>query len=226
MFDYEVGIKEMELKRDMYYNDSLLLTYSIKYPQFYSNKFQKNLNRMNLFYKTKALQIQSYCENKLYKNALAEYYNSVENGYPIHTFEVVVVYDVTYNENCAISLYFDQYEYTGGAHGITPRYSDTWNIKKGRHIKLNDLFPKNFDYKTYIIDSIYKQIEREISNGQNQYFEDYKKLVVENFNANSFYLTPKGIVIYYQQYDIAPYASGIPEFLIPYTKGGASEPKC
>ncbi|MFU2363539.1 MAG: RsiV family protein, partial [Clostridiales bacterium] len=37
---------------------------------------------------------------------------------------------------------------------------------------------------------------------------------METINFDSYYLTPKGIVIYFQQYDIAPYSSGLPEFLI------------
>ncbi|MFR3751201.1 MAG: RsiV family protein [Enterocloster sp.] len=35
------------------------------------------------------------------------------------------------------------------------------------------------------------------------------------FNQNQFFLRPGYIVIYYQQYEIAPYATGIPEFSIP-----------
>jgi hypothetical protein len=33
-------------------------------------------------------------------------------------------------------------------------------------------------------------------------------------------------VIYFQQYDIAPYSSGIVEFLIPYQEGVVSRPDC
>ncbi|MEA4987263.1 MAG: RsiV family protein, partial [Anaerovorax sp.] len=48
------------------------------------------------------------------------------------------------------------------------------------------------------------------------YFDDYETLVVETFNPKNFYCTPEGVVVYYLQYDIAPYSSGIREFLIPY----------
>ncbi|MFV0239920.1 MAG: RsiV family protein [Lacrimispora sphenoides] len=40
-----------------------------------------------------------------------------------------------------------------------------------------------------------------------------------NFNINGFFIKPSGIVIYYQQYDIAPYVRGIPEFLFPFQEG-------
>ena len=46
-------------------------------------------------------------------------------------------------------------------------------------------------------------------------FEDYPYLLRNKFNQNHFFLRPGYIVIYYQQYEIAPYATGIPEFSIP-----------
>ena len=47
------------------------------------------------------------------------------------------------------------------------------------------------------------------------YFEDYRALLQDTFNADSFYIQPGRVVIYYQQYDIAPYSTGLPEFYIP-----------
>lgn len=47
------------------------------------------------------------------------------------------------------------------------------------------------------------------------YFEDYRKLLQDTFNANSFYIQPGRVVIYYQQYDIAPYSTGLPKFYVP-----------
>jgi hypothetical protein len=58
------------------------------------------------------------------------------------------------------------------------------------------------------------------------YFDNYEQLVSTNFKANNFYLSREGLVIYYQQYDIAPYAAGIPTFVIPYGPGGAKQPGC
>ena len=61
-----------------------------------------------------------------------------------------------------------------------------------------------------IISEIAKQIEA----GTGVYFPEYCQLVLETINFDSYYLTTKGIVIYFQQYDIAPYSSGLPEFVI------------
>ena len=65
-----------------------------------------------------------------------------------------------------------------------------------------------------IVKEINAQIAKQNENGTGAYFPDYCSLILETINFDSYYLTPKGIVIYFQQYDIAPYSSGLPEFLI------------
>ena len=125
-----------------------------------------------------------------------------KNDYPIMQYELVSQYTVTYNDLCIVSIYSEQYIFTGGAHGNTIRSSQTWNIKKGDIINLSDLFPNNFDFKTQILKEINSQILYQISIGENYYFDNYLELLIKTFNPESFYLTQEGIVIYYQQYDI------------------------
>lgn len=222
---YKVDVEEIIIKKDLYYNNIVLLSYTIKYPKFTSNRFQRTLNRINQYYKAKAYSYQLYYEHKLFKLAIEQYEDSIANGFPVRKFEAFVAYTITYNQNCAISLYFDRYEYTGGAHGNTIRYSNTWNLQTGTQMKLSRLFA-NQNYEAYIIMMINQQIAEQIKNGTNQYFENYSELVTQYFNEESFYLTPQGVVIYYQQYEIAPYSSGIPTFTIPYSRGYATPPRC
>jgi len=201
------------IKEDMKYNGETVLTYKIEYPEFKSSVYQMSLVVINKFYERKALEYQNYCKNELFKMAVEQYNYDKENNYPVRVFEAIVAYQLTYNRACIISLYFDKYEYTGGAHGNTIRYSQTWNLQKCHTISLCQLFNCFLDCKSYIL----RQVKEQIKIDHSIYFEDYEKLIVETFNENSFYCTPQGIVVYYQQYDIAPYASGIREFLIQYT---------
>ena len=132
-----------------------------------------------------------------------------------------------YNRNCVLSLYFDRYEYTGGAHGLTIRSSDTWNVASSSPIRLASLFPFVDEVDEYVIDNIVEQIDQLVMTESEvfPYFEDYETLVKENYNPNNFYLSHKGIIIYFQQYAIAPYSTGIPEFLISYSMGGPCRPR-
>ncbi|MBH1941708.1 DUF3298 and DUF4163 domain-containing protein [Mobilitalea sibirica] len=221
-----VFIKEKVIQQNMYYKDHIIMKYTIKYPQFISEDYQVLLNKLNSYYRTRALMYERSNVTNLYQMAMVEYEYSIANSYPIREFEAYVDYTVTYNQNCAISLYFDQYEYAGGAHGLTLRYSDTWSLTNSKRMELNDIFPYTTKCKEHIINNIIEQIEsgREMDN--NPYFDDYYTLVSKNFKSNNYYLTKDGVIFYFQQYDIAPYASGIPTFLIPYGCDGAIEPKC
>ena len=208
-----VTVNTIVIEDDMKYNGETVLTYKIEYPEFKSSQYQMSIVAINTFYKKKALEYQNYCKNELFKTAVEQYKDDIENNFPVHVFEALVVYKLTYNMACIISLYFDKYEYTGGAHGNTVRYSQTWNLQKYSKITLSQLFNCSLDYKEYIL----RQVEEQIKKDPSIYFDEYEKLIAETFNEDSFYCTPQGIVVYYQQYEIAPYSSGIREFLIPYT---------
>ena len=221
-----IVIKNNVLKEEMYYKNTMILSYKIEYPSFYNPKYQMSLNRINQYYNAKALSYRKYVKGIMYKTAVEQYEYSVANGFPIRPFEAIVVYIVTYNQDCAISLYSDRYEYMAGAHGNTTRISDTWNIQAGRRIHLSRLFAPSVDFVDYIVTEVNNQIAEEIKSGNDVYYENYEKDVRSKFNPNQFYLTEEGVVIYYQQYDIAPYSTGIPQFTIPYSDGVVLKPRC
>lgn len=208
-------VENIILQDDMQYNGNIILTYKIKYPKIINDKYGFGIHRFNEYYKNKALQLQIYCQTELFSQAKQLYEYNSENGYPIMKFDVVQEYNVTYNKDNIISLYTDQYMYTGGAHGNTIRTSETWDIKYGRLIPLQSFFYNNPYYIIDIIKEINRQIAEQIQNGENQFFENYCELVLESFKLENYYLSPNYIEIYFQQYEIAPYSSGIPVFKYP-----------
>lgn len=222
----EVIVKDRTLEQDLYYKNTKVMHYSIKYPHFISNTYHTLANKLNNYYRTKAVMYQRTNIMQLYQEAMVDYEYSIANDFPVHEYEAVVEYTVTYNENCMLSLYFDQYEYTGGAHGNTVRTSDTWNLTQSKRAELSDFFPGKSNYNEFIIGSIINQIKQQVKDNTTMVFDDYPKLVAESFKTNNFYLSEDGVVIYFQQYDIAPYASGILTFVIPFGRGGATEPQC
>ncbi|MCI8519423.1 MAG: DUF3298 and DUF4163 domain-containing protein [Clostridia bacterium] len=164
----------------------------------------------NNYNKELALELKNRSENELYQSAVESYKFNKENGYPIMVYEVYRNFKVTYNMYDFVSLYIDEYTFTGGAHGNTIRTSQNWNLYQNCMIPLEDFFPNN----PYFMINILKEINEQIANDSEIYFENTCNLVLDTFNPRSYYLTQKGIVIYFQQYDIAPYSSGIREFLI------------
>lgn len=207
-------IIENTFEKELYYKDTVILKYTIKYPRIINNSM--GANRFNRFNYEKAIKLKHYSENELFKEAKELYDYNVSNGYPVMMYEVFLDYTITYNQNSIVSLYSDEYIYSGGAHGNTIRSSQNWNINFGRQFSLESLFDNDCNYILDILKDINNQIEQQIANGSNQYFENYCSLVLNTINLNNFYLNPGYITIFFQQYDIAPYSSGIPSFNIQY----------
>ena len=227
MPENKVVVYDKVLQQDLYYKGTVILSYTVRYPHFTSKKYQVTLDKLNHYYKTEAYMYVQKDIMKLYQTAMVEYEYAQANNFPVRPFDAVTVYEVTYNRDCTLSLYFDRYEYTGGAHGITIRTSDSWNIVCSSPIRINELFLMDDDVSAFIIDTIIEQIDSKVmANVENfPYFENYHTLVMENYNPNYFYLNARGVIVYFQLYEIAPYVAGITEFLLPYSSSGPIRPR-
>ncbi len=207
-------VKTNVIENNIFYKKTLIVKYRIEYPHIVFKGFNYNINKFNNFNQLNAMELKLYAEKDLYEDAKNVYDYNISNNIPFFPYELVYNYNITYNKKPIISLYFDQYIYSSGAHGSTVRTSQTWNLNTGMQISLSSLFNNNCCYVILILKEILHQIETQTENGTNFYFENYAKLVIENFNFDQFYLDNNTIAIYFQQYDIAPYSSGIPVFLI------------
>lgn len=209
-------IEMNEFKRNFRYNNIVVLTLTIKYPLInipHNKSAEDNINNMITM---QIREYYNYVSRTLYNNAIEYYHDSQTNNFPFHVNEAIMEYNITYNDNCFLSLYKDKYEFTGGAHGSTIRSSDTWETCQGTYIPMYCYFYRGTNYMNLLVNEITKQAEQNLNQNPGIYFEDYKNLIIENFNPESYFLTPYGMNIYYQQYDIAPYSTGIVEFTIPY----------
>lgn len=123
-------------------------------------------------------------------------------------------YTVRYNKNNILSITMELSQYTGGAHGGAVKIGYNIDLKTGKILLLPDIFEEGFDYKGVISSEILKAIEKD----KNAYFQG-AAATVKGINENRpYYIEDGNIVIYFGQYEIAPYAAGMPEFKIPFSK--------
>ena len=205
-------ISKVVLEKELSYDGVIVLKYHIEYPQINGDMSQIGVINFNYYNRKLAFEIRNKAENELYKEAVQTYKYNKENGYPVMVYEVYRNVTITLNGHNIVSLYADEYTFTGGAHGNTVRTSQTWNLEQGFMINLASLFPHN----PYFLIDILKSINEQIAKEPDIYFENACNLVLETFNPKSFYLSTNSIVIYFQQYDIAPYSSGIRTFNVKY----------
>ena len=207
-----ITVQKMVIQDSIKQGNTVILTYKIEYPRFCSDYFSCEIEKVNHYYYMNAMQTKRNYTTVLCKGAMDDLYFARKNNFPFHTHEAMVTYTVTYNAGCIVSLFFDSYMYLGGAHGDTVRSSQTWNMQKGEKISLAELFDCNDDMKDYII----MHVRKEVSQNPEEYFSTAWVAIGQEFNPLYFYCTPEGVIIYFQQYAIAPYCAGIREFLLPY----------
>lgn len=217
-----------KIKKSFFYESKVMLRLLITYPVV---KLQKNRAAQIEINRQIQSQVNDFYQNasgNLYRQAITYYKDTKKTGFPFHAFEAVMNYEITYNMNCYLSMYRDGYEFTGGAHGNTVRASDTWSLLSGEKLSLSSVLPAGVlpaevlpaggEYVNLITGMLTEQAEAQTQENAMIYFDDYPNLIPEYFNGESFFLTPPGIAFYYQQYEIAPYATGIVTFIIPYEK--------
>lgn len=205
-----------EQKFDLYYENVQMISASVRYPEVTLAGNEAAQNRINRRIRAQIDDFSRYVSGELYRQAVQEYLDSGEHDFPFRMFGADLDYTVTYNRNCHLSVYRDQYQYTGGAHGTTERSSDTWSLETGRRLPLSKFFPPAENYRATVLAEIIRQADRNMQQNPGIYFDDYRKLIRQYFNPEHFYLTPDGVAIYFQQYEIAPYVVGIVVFIVPY----------
>lgn len=208
-------IKQMTIEDTLYYDNTIVVTVKINYPQISSESLTSAERSFNRFNEISARHLAGYAHTRLQSDAISHYNYAKQNNFPFNSYELLTVFDVTYNKNNLLSLYSDRYEYTGGAHGITLRSAQTWDIIRGGRLTLRGLFIPGYNYRSEILEQITRMAKQNEAQGD-FYFDNLEANIIEYFNPLNFYLTDEGIAFYYPLYTIAPYASGIIVFVIPY----------
>lgn len=115
-------------------------------------------------------------------------------------------FEIKTNERGVLSLSLFNYQYSGGAHGLTVQKSLTFDVSTGRPVSLRQLFKPNAPYVQRLSAIVKRQIEAR------------KLPVLEPFTQISpeqdFYIADKALVLYYPLYGLVPYAYGFPYFPI------------
>jgi len=147
-----------------------------------------------------------------------EYLQSARSeGWEIKKYIATTYYIVHYQKDDLLSFSIFYYSYTLGAHGYTLQRTYNFDLVNGEEILLGDIFKENKDY----IDIINQEIKRQINLNPQEYFSEWS--VFQSISQEQpFYLIEDGIVVYFGLYEIAPYASGIRYFKIPYSLFGNS----
>ncbi len=195
-----------------------LLTYILEYPKFdESGKYAKTAKFLNE--QVNSLYSDSDAKGKEdYEYFLAgykEYANETEGVFPAIPWYIEKRVDYTSPADGVGTLTYSGYQYSGGAHGGSWVYYNNYDLKKQTKLVLSDVMVKNYQ-KTLL--SVGEKLFRKLkglSPGQGLEDEFWFENNKFHFNDN-FLFTPEGLIFYYNEYEIACYACGTTELLIPW----------
>ena len=135
---------------------------------------------------------------------------------PICCEEQVLTGSVMGEVKGILSYCVERYVYTGGAHGSNFRQFVNYNLQTGEQIDEEQLFAENYQEPlTQLLLQYMVEQNDEIALIQDLQEAGYN---VDDIHPNdNFYLAEEGITYVFNPYDIAPYALGETEILIPWS---------
>ena len=148
-----------------------------------------------------------------YKTFTSEVPDAADHGWFFHAGTSVNVLTDT-----LIAMSVDEQYYTGGAHGGGGRYFVNINPATGNKVELTSIFKPGFEAELEKAAEAAFRKQRELS-PEADLLESGFEFPDNRFRLNDNYgFTTDGVVFFYNSYEIAPYAAGPSEVLIPYTE--------
>jgi hypothetical protein len=207
---FDLGGPKLITKEQKEENKKQKLSIEVVFPQLAGSadanaeKFNKTISEMI------AKQVKGFKnDNKDYLKEVAE---SADADRPGNSLDIS--YTVAHADKNLISLHFSNYSYTGGAHGNTNSVTYNYDLNRGVMLKLADLFQPNSNYLKVISDYCIKEVKKSdltddewIRNGAGPKAENYQ----------SWNITPEGLQITFDAYQVAAYAAGPQEVVVSYS---------
>ncbi len=143
-------------------------------------------------------------------NRLNNFYSEIELGTPNEQeYSLEITYDKKeYKEYVTYILYTTVY--LGGAHPNTT--IETFTYKNGKRIEIMDVISKEE------LSKISNYVKKELLSHPGSVSDMIEEGTVSDYpNYRNFYYNDRGLVFIFEQYQVAPYSSGIIEVIVPYS---------
>lgn len=146
------------------------------------------------------------------QNQAAADYNTLSDGSTFYTYSYYSNMSTSRQDEVVISLLQLDSVYQGGAHPNHIQKAYNFDLEQQTQLALSDvLYP---DSAQILLDQILDKLDNRLSTLEsNGFYADYREVVTAYFEDSQltpfWYFSDSGLVIYFNCYDIAPYAAGI-----------------
>lgn len=179
---------------------------------------EKNNNYKIITYypKTDYPKLNNVINDKIYEYIKEFKENVNSSDYPINQYySLIILYDC-YEYDNYISYIFRIEDYTGGAHPNHRIYTVVYDIKNNVIITIDDLINKNQN-----ILNIFSENSREILKSNDKITSStmlYEGTKPKKENFTNFVFSKNGIILFFQEYQVAPYSQGEFNVVLDYKK--------
>lgn len=198
---------------------------NITHITYVTNSYQNNVESFHSYYSYPSFPPQFPQAEKLnyfYQNQFFKDFKKIQeirnNANSVTLSEnTVCAYDHTFEvqflSHNFLSILENTYTYCGGLHADSVYEAHTFSLKNGSELKLENLLLGSV---TDIEKKIKESIINSIKAAPDDFFPDAIE-IVHNMPLDSFhfYINQNGIIIFFNTYEITPYAKGYVEFNIP-----------
>jgi len=144
------------------------------------------------------------------------------------TTDETIVSDFSYNSGWTVEqlnnkvvsfvIYTDFYQ--GGAHGGHKIYTFNYDVKNKREVTLDSLFNGTKSYlekiSKYSVNDLKNQLQMESNSLPNMAMLEEGTAPIKN-NFSRFTVATNSVTFYFEEYQVAPYAAGQKEVIIPFS---------
>ena len=163
-------------------------------------------------------------KNNLFLKACHSLDNASESDSGYHLWSASLKFTVTYWNDPIISIRLDASESCGTSRPTLFCLGETWDCSTGYPRTLRSFFPSKFyRWKQELLRIVKTQAAEQLSSGESLLDPDCTAIMERTFDPTQFYLTEKGLNIFYPLYTLGSYAEGIPVFTVPFDMLSISE---
>ena len=125
--------------------------------------------------------------------------------------------ELSYYNDRYIGLLWNGYDYhSGAAHGIPYKIFRLYDRETGEELYLDDILASSEEELNAIVTRKFEERYKKDEIPEGNFGFRYISRNAGFLEAGAYYLTEEGLVYYFGVYEVAGYAEGMPEVLIPY----------
>ncbi len=196
---------------------TMIMSIDCSYPVIENDGANGFCDYINKEYKEQAEKYVKDVEEQWISDAKETYSEMSKEYFEPLTFNFY--YDVTLNRNNMLSITTYDYSYTNGPHPNIYMNSRTFQMLMEKELSLQDILGCEQDEVDTIVKDAFEQwfdamIEENVDT---DIITEIRKKLEDEIHNVEFQLTDDSLGLYFNRYQIAMYAMGVPSASIPYT---------